>query len=163
MQAPWFMNLQLTSHPKICSLFCVVESSSSCGFGNKELTADLQSPGGQRVNSKKIPTESIREAPCFGRYVLAQHHVGAGMMGQDMTRHQSNGGEKIFLGLFSRTLCQHFISTWKFHMQKHAHTHTFTYFVDIYIYTQFIYTLTHPCIHRPSCELHAQADYPSDE
>lgn len=29
----------------------------------KELTADLQSPGGQRVNSKKIPTESIREAP----------------------------------------------------------------------------------------------------
>ena len=140
MQAPWFMNLQLTSHPKICSLFCVAESSSSCGFGNKELTADLQSPGGQRVNSKKIPTESIREAPCFGRYVLAQHHVGAGMMGQDMTRHQSNGGEKIFLGLFSRTLCQHFISTWKFHMQKHAHTHkhSSTLWICIYIYIIYI-------------------------
>ena len=76
MQAPWLMNLQLTLHPKICLLFCVAQSSSSCGFGNKELTADLQSPGGQRVNSKKIPIEkAIQETPCLGRYELAQHHV----------------------------------------------------------------------------------------
>lgn len=147
MQAPWFMNLQLTSHPKICSLFCVAESSSSCGFGNKELTADLQSPGGQRANSKKIPTESIREAPCFGRYVFST----SCWSWNDGTRYDKTPikwRREDFLG----AVFKDFVSTFHLylevpHAEARTHTHTFIYFVDI-----FIYTLTNPCIHRPSCE-----------
>ena len=113
----------------------------------KELTADLQSPGGPRVNSKKIPTDSIREAPCFGRYVLAQQY--------DKTPIKRRK-EDLFGAVF-----KDFMSTSHLYLEvPHAEARTRAH---INLLCRFLCTSrkrTHPCIN--SCELRVQTDHPNE-